>query len=361
VLAVYPRDLDELFACPGMAEGDPPTFVMTIQEQPLALAGEATAPWPVEPRPLSIEGLAESACYPGWELLGNDWTAAGRSYQARVGFAPEASDQDRRSLLDAFASMTFEAAPEPAASVVLATGTAGGEEWDLIAERQTDGLSLSLDAETFGAGIGGFDPATPELQFSIHTFGVGDSAETVLFGAVPIEAVRIGARVTVDDEAMVDVLDVPDSIDPAMNAFVVAVTGSPVVTISAYDASGRVVVSATVDAAAGTPVEAPPWRSEVEPEHGGTYWGVYLAVAASLDDPKIREWTEQAERLAYTPSVGDLACDQGAAAALGVAEGSSRVAIYFATREDAEAAYADVVTRYREPFGIARVTTYCLD
>lgn len=358
VLAVSPVEFDETFACPGLIEPDPPTFLMTVQEQPLALTGEASAPWPVEPRPLGE--LDGTGCYPSWEFLGNEWTAAGRSFQVRIGLSPEISGGDRQALLAAFASLTFEPQTEPATSVVLATGTAGGEEWELIAERQTDGLVLSIQGESFGAGAGGFDPT--RLDVLGHVFGEGEEAELVLYGAVPAKAVQIGARLDPDDEGLVPVIDLPDTIDPGLNVFTITLRNHPSVSLTAYDEDGNAILSGVYagreDGAVGAP---PPWRAEVEPEHGGTYWGVYLAIAPSIDDPEIREWTEQAERLAYTPSVGDLACDQDAAAALDVADDASHVAIYFANRADAAAAYADIVTRYREPLGIARVRTYCLD
>src|SRR5688500_12700240 len=72
ILAVAPFDPGELFACPGMAQGTPHQFLMTVQEEPLALSGGAAAPWPVELEPLEV-GAAESGCYPGWEFLRAGW------------------------------------------------------------------------------------------------------------------------------------------------------------------------------------------------------------------------------------------------------------------------------------------------
>lgn len=372
VLAVYPSDLGELFACPGMVEGTQPTFLMTVQQQPLALAGGGTAPWPVELAPLSFEsggadGVAsvESGCYPGWEILDAGWTTGGRTFQARVGLAPDVSDEDREGMLDAFASMTFEPASEPAASVVVATGTAGGEEWELIAERQIDGLSLSLEGATFGTGTGGFDPDSTELWLTSHVFGQGGDAELVVFGAVPAGAVRVGIHQEPDDELLVDVIDVPDEIDERLNAFLLSLPPDATGTVNAYDATGDVIATAELtgrEAIEPSTSPTPAWPTEVQPEHGGTYWGAYLAVGDAPDDPEMRTAFRGAQELGYTPSIGDIACDQDAATALGVDPGASRVAVYFDTRREAEIALENAAAALPlSPVGVARVTTYCLD
>jgi hypothetical protein len=138
--------------------------------------------------------------------------------------------------------------------------------------------------------------------------------------------------------------------------------------IAAYDDADRIVASGMIfpDAAGeGEPVGTPPptLPPEVIPQHGGTSWGLYLAVAPSVDDPEVERWTERMETIGYTPSFGDLACDDGAAEALGVDPGSSRVAVYFATRQDAETAAGtiEISLELGTPVGVARVTTYCLD
>jgi hypothetical protein len=95
----------------------------------------------------------------------------------------------------------------------------------------------------------------------------------------------------------------------------------------------------------------------VTPEHGGVVWGLYLALGDSLDDPAMDAARQRATELGYHPGGGELACDDGAAEALGV-DASYSVAVYFRTREDAEAAAALFGSA---PVGIARVTTYCLD
>lgn len=252
VLALSPQEPDELLACPGMVEGTPPTFLMTIQEEPLALAGEGSGPWPVELEPMGAD-TSQSGCYPGWGFLRAGWTAAGRTFEARVGLAPDVTDADREALFAAFTSMTFEPIEGAPSTVVLATGTAGGEDWELIATRQPDGLSLTLQAETFGTGTGGFDPTSDELQLTDHVFGSGSEAERVVFAAVPAGVtliVAVGPAFAVEP----GVLDVPDEIDPRLNAFVVVVDADTDIAFRGFDATDDLVVSGGI-AAEGTPLE----------------------------------------------------------------------------------------------------------
>jgi hypothetical protein len=252
-LALSPTDPGKVFGCPGLAEGPTPTFLMTVQEEPLALAGSGSAPWPVQLEPMDVGG-GESACYPGWEFMRASWTASGRTFEARVGMAPEASQDERNALFAAFASMSFEPSKEEATSVVLKTATAGGEEWDLIAARQVDGLSLSLNAESFGTGSGGYhDSTSDELILTSHIFGDGAAAERVVFGAVPEAVVRVEASWADGSVVSAEVLDVPNRIDPDLNAFVLVVAPGPLELLG-YDASGEVVAHGTVDAAEPSPL-----------------------------------------------------------------------------------------------------------
>lgn len=259
ILALAPFDPGELFACPGIAES-PHTFLMTLQEEPLALAGPSAAPWPSEVEALDAS-LDESGCYPGWELLRAGWTASGRTFEARLGFAPDVSDADRGALLAAFASLTFEPAADEATSVMLATGSAGGEEWQLIATRQPDGLGLSLQAESIGGGTGGYDPSSDELPLTSFVLGEGASAERVVFAAVPAEIVVIagqGPTSTVYPE----ILDVPDRIDPRTNAFVAVVDADAPVAFVGFNATDDLVASGGLDAD-GNPLSRAPDPDEV--------------------------------------------------------------------------------------------------
>jgi hypothetical protein len=272
ILALSPTDPGDVFGCPGLAEGPTPMFLMTVQEEPLALAGSGSAPWPVRLDPMDVGG-GESACYPGWEFLRAGWTASGRTFEARVGMAPEATRDERNALFAAFASMSFEPSKEEATSVVLTTGTAGGEEWNLTAARQVDGLSLTLNAESFGTGSGGYhDSTSDELILTSHVFGDGAAAERVVFGAVPEAVVRVEASWADGSVVSAEVLDVPNRIDPDLNAFVLVIAPDPVEFLG-YDSSGEVVARGTVDAA-----EPPPFPGASLED--GRHFGYVRAVDA---------------------------------------------------------------------------------
>jgi len=259
VLALAPQAQGDVFGCPGMAVGEQPTFLMTVQEEPLAPSGSGSA-WPAPLQPLNV-GAAESGCYPGWEFLRAGWTIANRTFEARVGFAPDASDDDRDAVLAAFASMAFAASPDGITSVTLTTGTAGGQEWSLIATRDSDGLGLTLQGESSGSGIGGFNRAPHELQTSSLAFGEGPDRELVLFGAAPREVVRIEAvEASTADGSFVspDVLDVPNEIDPDLNAFALVVPPGGTIDLRGFDASGNVVISGSVSGGTGGAAEPAP-------------------------------------------------------------------------------------------------------
>jgi hypothetical protein len=245
MLALAPTDPGETFGCPGQA-GGAATSLMTVQEKPLALDGPSSEPWPVELRAMTVDA-SESACYPDWDFLRAGWTAAGRTFEARVGFAPAATTDERDAVLAAFASMSFAASSDGLTAATLTTGTAGGQEWSLIATRQSDGLTLSLQGASSGSGTGGFDRSSQDLQVSSHAFGDGADRELVVFGVVPEGAVRVEASSADGSVTSTDVLDVPNEIDPDLNAFALVVPPGSVELLG-YDASGEVVARGTVGA-----------------------------------------------------------------------------------------------------------------
>jgi hypothetical protein len=105
------------------------------------------------------------------------------------------------------------------------------------------------------------------------------------------------------------------------------------------------------------PVPTPEVPEPAQLEHGGTAWGVYLAVSESSDDPALEAAKADAAALGYEAGGGEIACDQPAAQTLGVPSDAFAVAIYFDTRAAAEAA----ALFEQPPVGIAKVTTFCLD
>jgi len=253
VLALSPQPPSDLLACPGMVEGEPPTFLMTLQEQPLALAGDAAAPWPATLEPMDLGAGGAGGCYPGWAFSNATWTAEGRTFEAVVGLDPDVREADREALFTAFASMTFAPTTPGPTSVVLATGTAGGEDWELIATRQSDGLGLSLNARTFGTGSGGYHDAMRALHLTSHVFGSGEQAERVVFGAIPADAIRLVGTDAAFEQSEVAILDVPEEIDPDLNAFVVTMDPDLVMAFEALDEQGRVVADGSVGPEPGEP------------------------------------------------------------------------------------------------------------
>jgi hypothetical protein len=242
-------------ACPGLTDGGADGILMTVQEQPLVQDGP---PWPADLEPLDTHGLGQteigpSGCFGGWTLMTAIWTDSGRTFEAFVGHGPDVSDEDRSALEAAFASMRFAPSEGGPAAVRIATGTAGGEDWELVAEAGGSGsLELSLQYASGGAGTGfSNEPPDPEdLEFSTMILGGGDEREVVVFGAtgsliVRLEAVPVGGSSPVSTE----VVDVPNEIGGDRDAFVLAYRPNlPELgaTITAYDAAGSVVATDTV-------------------------------------------------------------------------------------------------------------------
>jgi hypothetical protein len=250
ILALAPTDPGATFGCPGMT-GGAATFVMTVQEEPLALDGASSQPWPVQLRAMTVDA-SESACYPGWDFLRAGWSAAGRTFEARVGFAPAATRDERDALSSAFASMSFAASGRGVAAAVLGHGIAGGEPWTLTAQRTEGRLSLSLEAETLGTGTSFVSPATSKLQPASTVLGQGSDRQLVAFGAIPIDVVRVEATAAGGSVVSAEVFDIPDELDPGSNAFALVAAPGPVELLG-YDASGEVVAHGTVDAAEPAP------------------------------------------------------------------------------------------------------------
>src|SRR5262245_14474594 len=108
MLALAPTEAPETFGCPGRVGGEgASTSLMTIQEMPLATDGPASTPWPVQLEPLGVDA-SDSACYPGWTFERSGWTASGRTFEARIGFSPDARDEEHDAMTTAFGSMTVE-------------------------------------------------------------------------------------------------------------------------------------------------------------------------------------------------------------------------------------------------------------
>ena len=255
VLALAPSEAPETFGCPGATDGAAAPLLMTIQEEPLALDGPSTRPWPAELQPMNVD-TSEARCYPDWEFLRAGWTASGRTFEARVGIAPSASQEERDAVFAAFASMTFDPSGSGNTSVVLAHGTAGGEDWQLFASRAKGGFSIEIVGESTGTGMGGLDDASTDLQASDAIFGSGSQAERVVFGVVPEAVVRVEASTAGGSIVSADVLDLPSEITRHLNAFVLVVDPSGPVQLTGYDASGQAVATGSAGGSADAPSPA---------------------------------------------------------------------------------------------------------
>ncbi|MEQ9073612.1 MAG: hypothetical protein RLP09_07105 [Sandaracinaceae bacterium] len=107
------------------------------------------------------------------------------------------------------------------------------------------------------------------------------------------------------------------------------------------------------------PDPAAPLPTPVQPVHGATAWGVYLAAAPDGRDPAV---TGALERLRARGieggGSGDLGCDDGAAQALGLPPSHIAASVAFGSREDADR----FVAAWPEPvLGVAEFTAYCRD
>jgi hypothetical protein len=109
-----------------------------------------------------------------------------------------------------------------------------------------------------------------------------------------------------------------------------------------------------------TPTESPAAISPpaVTVEQGGRYWAVY-AVVAEARSAELDEAFNRLRDLEVTVGgFGELACDEGAAEALGVDPSLHGVAVYFERKADAQAFAASLDP---PPAGVARVRTFCAD
>ncbi|WP_146899698.1 hypothetical protein [Cellulomonas aerilata] len=110
--------------------------------------------------------------------------------------------------------------------------------------------------------------------------------------------------------------------------------------------------------ATAAPPAAPTPPPLAEPTHGGTAWGVYLAVQSSPDDPAWVQSGTRLEEMGYVASEGNLACDVEAPDALGLPPEAVVRSVHFTTRADADL-FASLYGA--QVLGIVEVTTLCLD
>jgi hypothetical protein len=119
-------------------------------------------------------------------------------------------------------------------------------------------------------------------------------------------------------------------------------------------ASSRVYGLVVPGATAGRPAAVSPVL------HGGTYFGVYLALGNGSADPRLAAADASARRLGYTPGRTSLGCDLGAARGLGRPATSQEHATVLYFRTEAEARQFAALHPPVEA-GVVRVQTFCRD
>jgi hypothetical protein len=138
--------------CPGLSETAGGSVLMTIQEdQPALPVASGAASWPVSLEPLDIaDDSGDVACYPDWTFLRASWTAAGRSFEARVGVASDATDADRAAVMEAYESMTFtpESPVESDMSIVGAGTAFDRANWFIKVDTSTGEYCLDVVADS---------------------------------------------------------------------------------------------------------------------------------------------------------------------------------------------------------------------
>lgn len=155
--------------------------------------------------------------------------------------------------------------------------------------------------------------------------------------------------------------------------------GVPPSTVAPSSPGGETTMPPPAPSTTEEPVAAPPttepptsttipaWPAVVPPEHGGPVWAAYLVVGPQEEGeaaPDMRRVGDLARGLGYEPGVSDLACDQGAAEALGLdlTESYLGLSLYFATEDEARSFAERFRSEVRgEVRGVVQVRTLCLD
>jgi hypothetical protein len=128
-------------------------------------------------------------------------------------------------------------------------------------------------------------------------------------------------------------------------------------TLRYLDASGDVVFEEGI----GWGQAEPELCCPVNPELGGTYWAVYAWVGSGADEAEIEATQRYLADRGVQGLRGSLACDEGAAEALGTSA-DHKVAVYFETEDEANtfALDAGLLGHEADPV-VAGVTIACLE
>ena len=233
----------------------PSSVLLTIQQEPLALAGEAAAPWPVELEPMPVE--ADAGCYAGWTFHRAGWTAAGRTFEARVGIGGGADEATLDALFEAFASMSFAKVDDSSASVVIASGTSYGQGWQLVVSGDASTTSITLDL--FDLGSSGMSLGDADALVAHDAdLARGEATSSIVYGLARAPIARV--ELTEEDQtraiASADVIRLRSDALSGVSAFYVLVDDPPrPFVLRGYAEDGTLVDTWLTG---GHPVETPP-------------------------------------------------------------------------------------------------------
>lgn len=150
----------------------------------------------------------------------------------------------------------------------------------------------------------------------------------------------------------------------ATSTTVEATTTLPPTTSSTVGATTTTLAPTTTTVAATTTTTLRPFPPAKQTfEQGGEAWAIYLAVANDFDAAELDEAVAVADSYGYFAGVGDINCDVGAAAAVGVPESGSEavVGVYFDGLVDASLFVVALADRGQDVVGMGRIQTFCLD
>ncbi|MBI2238036.1 MAG: hypothetical protein HYU54_05860 [Actinobacteria bacterium] len=210
------------------------------------------------------------------------FTADGNPYVAFASFGQSASGADRQVVLEAFAGLRFVPVDVSNSgwdtpAYVVASGTAGGQPWNIEAHPRPGNVVLRFDTPTSptftGGAVSGFTSADQAGAANIaFALGDGPNSEVVIFGAVVKSAVRVTA-----DRVEGRLVPMPPSFDLPFKVFLVDVPTPNMEllggTVTGFDADGNqvaegpfaVTTQRTPPAQACPPVYAAPSTASSRP------------------------------------------------------------------------------------------------
>jgi len=266
--------------------------------------------------------------------------------------------------VDAEATPSAPPVGGPRDEVVELTGTYEGQDWSALFSGAFADETACINV-TIGEPYDGFCPGPAGTSLAgdwPYLNGTSTPALYLLAGSVPPQVVEL--RFISDDDAIVPTqlrcaMGPLGWTDPDRKVCVIVLPPNGSGTLEFLDAGGDVLFEQGMGWGVAEPEVVVP--VPVDPVHGGIYWAVYPWVGAPGDREAddVSAWLLQ--EFGVEAFRGDLACDEGAAEALGT-DAEQGIGVYFETQDEANAfaSQAGLLGHEADPV-IARVTTYCLD